>query len=153
MKDIFASKCEAIVNPVNCVGVMGAGLALAFKNKFPQNFLKYKIQCDQKKLTVGKCLTTYENNKYIINFPTKDHYKDPSKIEYIKEGLLALSRHIEHYDIKSIAIPALGAGLGDLKWSEVKPLLEEFVKKHPNVTFEIFEPQERQTKRQASFER
>lgn len=138
--DIFKSKCVAIINPVNCVGIMGAGLALAFKNKFPRNYLKYKIQCDEKKLTIGTCLTTFENDKYIINFPTKDHYKDPSKLEYIKASLDALERHILFYEFKSIAFPAVGAGLGGLNWADVKPLLLEFTKKYPDIEFEIFDP-------------
>lgn len=140
MKNIFNSKCEAIINPVNLVGVMGAGLALQFKNKYPINYQKYKEACDNKQFKMGTCLTIKENEKFIINFPTKIHYKDPSKLEYIEKSLEALERHIKHYEIKSVAFPAVGAGLGGLDWNDVKKLLDNFVKKHSEIQFEIYEP-------------
>lgn len=128
MADIFTYDCEAIINPVNCVGVMGAGLAKKFKDKYPDVFLTYFNACKQedlsKKLKIGTCLTVKANDgKYIIHFPTKDHFKDPSKMEYIELGLDALIRHVKHFNIKSVAIPALGSGLGGLNWSNVKPLI------------------------------
>lgn len=121
--DIFDSECEAIVNPVNCVGVMGKGLAKQFKEKFPENFQRYKQCCDSKQLTIGRCLTVSEAGKLIINFPTKDHYKYPSQEAYIEQGLDALVRHISHFKIKSIAIPPLGCGLGGLDYRVVKNMI------------------------------
>lgn len=127
-KDIFKTKCEAIVNPVNIVGVMGAGLAKSIKDKYPEVFEKYVLSCKNneldKRLTIGKCLTVKANDgKYIINLPTKKHFKDPSKMEYVEQGLDALIKHIHHFKIKSVAIPALGAGLGGLEWEQVKKLI------------------------------
>lgn len=121
--NIFDTKMDAIINPVNCVGVMGKGLALEFKNKYPENFLKYKKVCDNNELTIGKCFTTFENGKYIVNFPTKNHWKNKSEYSYIEEGMLALIRHINHYNIKSISIPKLGCGLGGLEWNKVKQII------------------------------
>lgn len=123
--NIFTSSCHALVNPVNCVGVMGAGLAKQFKAIFPNNFDKYKLRCCDQTLTIGLCLTTTEANKKIINFPTKLHWKDSSQYDYIQAGLNSLVKHIKHYEIKSIAIPALGCGLGGLEFSKVKAMIEQ----------------------------
>lgn len=129
MNDIFKSKAFAIVNPVNCVGVMGKGLALQFKKNYPQNYLEYKKHCDSGSLEIGKCFSFFENNKLIVNFPTKNHWKDQSTYSYIKLGLIALERHIEHYKIESIAIPKLGCGLGGLNFAIVKPMIVETLSK------------------------
>lgn len=125
--DIFKANTEAIVNPVNCVGVMGKGLALEFKKRFPYNYHEYKIQCANDLLEIGEMLITgpYEKlPKYIINFPTKKDWRNPSQLEWIQEGLITLHKTITDYEIESIAIPALGVGNGGLKWSLVKPLIE-----------------------------
>lgn len=90
--DIFLSKCDYLVNPVNTIGIMGKGLALQFKNYFPKNFLQYQRACKNESLIPGRILINYENNKYIVNFPTKKHYKDDSKIEYIVSGLNYLKK-------------------------------------------------------------
>lgn len=123
--NIFDSSCVALVNPVNCVGVMGAGLAKQFKTKFPNNFNTYFRRCQDKTLTIGTCLTTTELNKNIINFPTKFHWKNCSEYNYIQAGLNALVLHIKYYKIKSIAIPALGCGLCGLNFSKVKLMIEK----------------------------
>lgn len=159
--DIFKSECMAIVNPVNCFGVMGAGLALKVKNKYPEVFKKYFESCNNpdetKRLKIGTCLTVMANDgKMIINFPTKYHYKNESKLEYIEKGLEALKRHIDYYKITSIAVPALGAGLGGLKWSEVKPLIEKALKSCKNLQkIEIYDPIQsiNKTRNDYSFER
>lgn len=117
--DIFNSDCQYLVNPVNTVGVMGKGLALDFKNKFPDNFKKYRKYCKSGEFTVGKLLIISENNKKIVNFPTKLHWKNNSEINYILEGLAKLKTAIEKYNIKSIAMPKLGCGLGGLDWNIV----------------------------------
>lgn len=122
--DIFSAETEAIVNTVNCVGVMGRGLALQFKNRFPENFKDYKEACVKKIVQPGKMLIYKTNGllnpKYIINFPTKRHWKANSKMEDIQAGLIDLKQVIKKYNIQSIAIPPLGSGLGKLSWKDVK---------------------------------
>ncbi len=125
--NIFFDTSDALVNAVNCVGAMDAGLARKFRQLYPHMYSMYKRSCVLGHLKIGKihsymiCLNgTYH---YIYNFPTKDHYDDPSKIEYIESGLLALIEIIKQDGIKSIAIPALGCGLGGLDWEIVKPLI------------------------------
>ncbi|MDD3026410.1 MAG: macro domain-containing protein [Aliarcobacter skirrowii] len=143
--DILIEDVEAIVNTVNCVGIMGRGLALQFKNKFPQNFKEYQLACTNKEVQLGKMFVHQTgqliNPKYIINFPTKGHWKQNSKIEDISNGLDDLTTIIEKYSIKSIAIPPLGSGLGGLDWKMVKKLIEEKLK-NINCTVILFEPLE-----------
>lgn len=143
--DILREDVEAIVNTVNCVGIMGRGLALQFKNKFPQNFKEYQLACTNKEVQLGKMFVHQTgqliNPKYIINFPTKGHWKQNSKIEDISNGLDDLITIIEKYSIKSIAIPPLGSGLGGLDWKIVKKLIEEKLK-NINCTIILFEPLE-----------
>lgn len=120
--NILNHHAEALVNPVNCVSTMGAGLALEFKKRFPANFLAYKQACDNKLLQLGTVFI-WENNgtpKYIINFPTKYHWKEKSEINQIVAGLFSLKREIVERNISSIAIPALGCGLGGLSWNDVE---------------------------------
>lgn len=125
--DILKSDAEAIVNPVNCVGVMGRGLALQFKNAFPDNFKAYAAACKRYEVWPGQ-LFVFDNKviqpRYIINFPTKLHWKDKSLMKDIELGLIDLITTISDYGIHSIAIPKLGCGLGGLNWSEVRPLIE-----------------------------
>lgn len=127
--DIFNAKTEAIVNPVNCVGVMGKGLALAFKQRYPDNYAAYRKACQTHELQIGRIFTYRLKGDgegklhYIINFPTKNHWRDASKVSYIEQGLDALARTIEEIPIHSIAIPPLGCGLGGLSWDIVRPLV------------------------------
>ena len=143
--DILREDVEAIVNTVNCVGIMGRGLALQFKNKFPQNFKEYQLACTNKEVQLGKMFVHQTgqliNPKYIINFPTKGHWRQNSKIDDISNGLDDLITIIEKYSIKSIAIPPLGSGLGGLDWKMVKKLIEEKLK-NINCTVILFEPLE-----------
>lgn len=130
--NLFESNSQAIVNTVNTVGVMGKGIALQFKKYFPNNFKIYKNACDNKTLTIGKLLVFEEENlltgrKIIINFPTKDHWRDPSEYNYIRLGLVELVKLIRERSIQSLSIPALGAGNGGLQWSKVKDLIEEYL--------------------------
>ena len=125
-EDIFEQKTEVIVNTVNCVGVMGKGIALQFKKAFPNNFQEYKKMCDTGKLKAGVMLITKTNQllpKYIINFPTKRHWRNKSQLTDIELGLVSLVKEVERFGIKSIAIPPLGCGNGGLDWSIVKPLI------------------------------
>lgn len=130
--DIFQSRCSALVNPVNCVGVMGAGLALQFKNRFPKNYIYYRRQCLLKRLSPGDCLLFKEEDTYILNVATKDHWKDPSLVEYVEDGLVNLKFTIQTLGVDRVAVPALGCGLGGLDWiREVKPLVEKHLADTP----------------------
>ncbi len=125
--DILQENVEAIVNPVNCHGVMGKGLALQFKNKYPENFRQYKEACENNEIVPGKMFIHYTNipvnPRYIINFPTKLDWRSSSKIEYIDKGLDDLAKEIERLFIQSIAIPPLGCGFGNLDWDIVNRLI------------------------------
>lgn len=122
--DIFQSKAHTLVNPVNCVGVMGKGLALEFKRRFPDMFQDYQQRCAAKEVLPGQpYLYRRSEPPWIINFPTKAHWLSPSKIEYIEHGLVYLSQHYKDWGVKSLAVPALGCGLGSLSWRSVGPLL------------------------------
>lgn len=142
--DIFATEAEALVNTVNTVGVMGKGLALQSKRAFPDNYKTYVKACEDGELEVGKVLVfdraSLENPRYIINFPTKRHWRGRSRIEYIQSGLRDLVRQISDYDIQSIAVPPLGCGYGGLEWDEVRSLIEETSDSLPDVEFLVYEP-------------
>jgi O-acetyl-ADP-ribose deacetylase (regulator of RNase III) len=144
--NILSEDVEAIVNTVNCVGIMGRGLALQYKNKYPKNFKEYEIACKKEIVKPGK-MFVYQtcqlfNPKYIINFPTKRHWKGKSKIEDIENGLDDLVRVIKKLHIKSIAIPPLGSGLGGLEWNLVKQRIEEKLS-IIDCSIIIFEPLEK----------
>jgi O-acetyl-ADP-ribose deacetylase (regulator of RNase III) len=121
--DIFESKAQVLVNPVNCKGHMGKGLALAFKERYPDMFIVYQEECRTGKLRIGKPTLYRDNAPWILNFPTKDHWRDPSKLEYIEEGLQFVVANYQQLGIVGIAFPKLGAGLGALAWDEVGPLM------------------------------
>lgn len=129
--DLFQSQAEALVNTINCVGTMGKGLALEFKKKFPDNFQAYKTACEKKKIHPGKMFTysldSLFGTQYIINFPTKNHWREKSKLSYIEEGLADLIRVITEEQIESIAIPPLGCGNGGLAWNTVKKMIEKYL--------------------------
>lgn len=141
--NLLESDAEALVNTVNTVGVMGKGIALQFKNVFPNNFKKYSEACKNKELSIGELLVTEENilsgKKIIINFPTKTSWRLPSEYKYIEAGLEELIRVIEEKNIKSIAIPPLGAGNGGLEWNKVKSILEKYLSQTEAEIF-IYEP-------------
>jgi O-acetyl-ADP-ribose deacetylase (regulator of RNase III) len=142
--DILAGDADAVVNTVNCVGVMGAGLALQFKNAYPENFRAYKRACDAKLLEPGGLQIfdrgSLEPPHYIVNFATKGHWKGKSRLADIRKGLVALRDHIITYKIGSIAVPPLGCGLGGLDWSEVLPLIEATLGDLPGVTVVVYPP-------------
>ena len=142
--DLFDAQTEAIVNTVNTVGVMGKGIALQFKQRFPENYLIYKEACELSELDIGKLLITESNSlffRYIINFPTKKHWRNPSKYEYVEKGLDVLVLEVKKRNIKSVAIPPLGAGNGKLEWEKVKLILNDKLREISDVHFIIFEPQ------------
>lgn len=120
--NIFDSDAEALVNAVNTVGVMGGGIALEFKKRFPLNFRIYKEACDKNVFLIGDILAVKED-KTIINFPTKAHWRDSSQYSYIQSGLKTLKTKLAELGIGSVAIPALGCGLGGLDWAIVKKMI------------------------------
>lgn len=124
--NIIEADVEALVNTVNVVGVMGKGIALAFKKAFPSNFKIYKQLCEAKKFNIGDLLITNTGQikpRFIINFPTKKHWRGKSQIEFIEIGMKELVKEINQREIKSIAIPPLGCGNGGLNWEAVKPII------------------------------
>lgn len=143
-RDIFKADVEALVNSVNCVGVMGRGIALAFKERFPDNFKQYKAACDRGELEPGRMFVTETSKvdlpRYIINFPTKRHWRGRSRIEDIESGLDALVATIREKDIKSIAIPALASDLGGLKWADVRKRIEAALASLDDVHVVVMEP-------------
>lgn len=142
--DILKADAEAIVNTVNCVGIMGRGIALQFKNAFPANFRAYALACGDGEVQPGKMFVfdtgSFTNPRYIINFPTKRHWKGKSRIEDIDSGLAALAREIGERGIKSVAIPPLGAGLGGLDWHVVRPRIEAALRDLSGLDVLIYEP-------------
>lgn len=143
--NIFNAKTEAVINTVNCVGVMGKGIALQFREKYPMNYRQYKVACDAGKVTVGKMFVTQTGllyPQYIINFPTKKHWRGKSDLDYIKLGLIDLKSVLKKYRIKSVAIPPLGAGNGGLAWQSVKQLILSELN-DSDVDIQIFEPSAR----------
>lgn len=126
--DIFDTNSAVIVNTVNCVGVMGKGIALQFKNLYPEMFSEYKQLCQEKKVQVGEVWAwgAHSNDKgftHIINFPTKKHWRDPSEYNWIHDGLIHLIYTLGKLNVKSVSIPALGCSNGQLDWKVVKPMM------------------------------
>ena len=129
--DIFEKKVDAIVNPVNCVGVMGKGLAKTFKKKYPTMYTRYRRDCERDNINVGEVKfynikrSKDSKVKYVITFPTKYHWRDESDLYIIRAGLKDLVRQAKKYKIRSISLPALGCGLGQLDWKKVRPILKK----------------------------
>jgi O-acetyl-ADP-ribose deacetylase (regulator of RNase III) len=144
--DVISEDAEALVNAVNCVGVMGKGLALQFKAAFPANFREYAAACQRGEVVPGKVLVHQTghvtNPHYVINFPTKRHWRDKSRIEDSETGLHSLRHEILSRGIQSVALPAIGCGLGGLRWSEVRPLIEQTLSALNGVRVVVFEPGE-----------
>lgn len=122
---VFNTDAEAIVNTVNCKGVMGAGIALEFQLRYPKMFEQYVDMCEQGDIRIGRVNYYVEETPIIINFPTKYDYKYPSKIEWIEQGLKSFIDTYELHGVKSVAFPKLGAGRGGLDWRQVKSLMEQ----------------------------
>ncbi len=142
--DIFTEDAEALVNSVNCVGIMGRGIALQFKKVFPENFKAYANACKRKEVQPGR-MFVYEtgrltNPRYIINFPTKRHWRGKSRLEDIESGLEDLAQKIRERNIRSIAIPPLGSSLGGLAWAEVAPRIEAALRGLDDVKIVVFTP-------------
>lgn len=142
--NILNEDAEALINTVNCVGTMGRGIALQFKHAFPENFKAYVAACKQGKVQPGKMFVfetgKLTNPRFIINFPTKRHWRGKSQMEDIEAGLNALVDSIRRYDIRSIAVPPLGSGLGGLDWIQVKARIEATLQPLTDVRIIIYEP-------------
>lgn len=142
--DILRANAQALVNTVNCVGFMGRGVALQFKRAFPENFRVYERACKHHEVEPGRMLVHATGQltgpKYIVNFPTKRHWRGKSRIEDIDAGLVALVAEVQRLGIRSIAIPPLGCGLGGLDWSDVRPRIEGAFAPLPDVEVLIYEP-------------
>jgi O-acetyl-ADP-ribose deacetylase (regulator of RNase III) len=142
--DILRDDSEAIVNTVNCVGVMGRGIALQFRNAYPENFKAYEKACQREEVRPGR-MFIFETGelagpRYIINFPTKRHWRGKSRMEDIDSGLNALVEVLREKQIRSIAIPPLGSGLGGLDWAEVRPRIVAALAGLEDIKVSIYEP-------------
>ncbi len=142
--DLLREDAEALINTVNCVGVMGRGIALQFKKAFPENFKAYVSACKRGEVQPGR-MNVFETGqlthpRFIINFPTKRHWRGKSRMEDIEVGLEALVEVVRDKKIRSIAIPSLGSGLGGLEWTQVKPRIQAAFRDLGDVHVMIFEP-------------
>jgi O-acetyl-ADP-ribose deacetylase (regulator of RNase III) len=135
---------DAIVNTVNCVGVMGKGIALQFKNKWPANFAAYRSACNAGEVRPGRMMVfdagAYAQPHFIINFPTKEHWRSNSRLSFIEDGLQDLLAQVRSLGIRSLAVPPLGCGNGGLDWRDVKPLIQAAFAAMPEVEVRLFEP-------------
>ncbi|HEY3900177.1 MAG TPA: macro domain-containing protein [Chthoniobacter sp.] len=142
--NLLDAQVEAVVNTVNTVGVMGKGIALMFKERFPENFKVYEAACRDGDVQIGRMFVTsgveLDGPRWIINFPTKKHWRQPTKIEWVRAGLEDLKRVIQEKGIRSIALPPLGCGNGGLDWADVRPMIERSLAELPNVEVIVYEP-------------
>lgn len=129
--DLFSSPAQVLVNTVNTVGVMGKGVALQFKESYPEMFHYYQQACDEQKLKIGNLLLWKSDRKWILLFPTKQHWRNPSKLEYIEAGLQKFVQYYYRMGIESIAFPKLGCGNGKLNWKDVKAVMEKYLSDLP----------------------
>jgi len=142
--NLLDAPTEAVVNTVNTVGVMGKGIALMFKEAFPDNTRAYEDACKRKEVVTGHMFVTenlaLHGPRWVINFPTKRHWRQPSKMEWIVDGLQDLRRVIVEKHIRSVAVPPLGCGNGGLDWDDVRPAIEQALGDLPDVDVQVFEP-------------
>jgi len=145
--NLLDAPVEALVNTVNTVGVMGKGIALMFKERFPENMKAYAIACKQQQVVTGKMFVTETGElmgpRWIVNFPTKQHWRADSRMEWIEDGLQDLRRFLLEENVRSVAIPPLGAGNGGLNWPDVRARIECTLSDLPGVEILIYEPTEK----------
>ncbi len=137
--NLFDSKAQALVNTVNCVGVMGKGIALAFKERFPKMFEDYRRRCEKEEVQPGVLMIYKDTEPWVINFPTKRHWRGNSRIEDIEAGLVTLVARTKEWGLRSLALPALGCGHGGLNWADVRPLIERYLTEL-DIDIEVYEP-------------
>ena len=138
--DLFESKAQTLVNTVNCVGVMGKGVALEFKKRFPAMFEDYVARCERKQVKLGiPYLYRDVQGRTIVNFPTKDHWRSPARLSDIEQGLDYFAKHIFEWGVSSVAMPPLGCGNGGLEWAEVGPLIYRKLNQLP-IDVEVYAP-------------
>jgi len=142
--NLLDAKVEAVVNTVNTVGVMGKGIALMFKERFAENYEAYVEACKAGEVQVGHMFVTpgaeLSGPRWIVNFPTKKHWRQPTKIEWVHDGLVDLKAVIREKNIRSIALPPLGCGNGGLDWADVRPMIEDALGDLPDVEVIVYEP-------------
>lgn len=142
--DLLASKADALVNAVNCVGRMGRGIALAFRKRYPPMFEAYAAACARGEVVPGRMFTVETGDptgpRFVVNFPTKRHWRQPSRMEDVEAGLPALVAEIRAKGISSIAVPALGCGTGGLDWADVKPRIAAALGGLEGVQVLVYEP-------------
>jgi O-acetyl-ADP-ribose deacetylase (regulator of RNase III) len=129
--NLFESPAKVLVNTVNTVGVMGKGIALTFKQVYPEMFRRYQSLCERKELDIGTLWLFKTEHKWVLNFPTKRHWRNPSKLEYVEAGLAKFAETFAEQGITSIAFPELGCGNGDLDWEDVRPLMVRYLRRLP----------------------
>jgi O-acetyl-ADP-ribose deacetylase (regulator of RNase III) len=147
--NLFESEAEALINPVNCAGVMGAGLALKFRRAYPAMYYAYRKFCKEEGLQPGGLFVWKdrrpdppgETRPIIINFPTKRHWRDAARIEYIQLGLPVLVAELATRKIASVATPALGCGLGGLNYTTVRSLIFRAFREAPEITCLLYRPE------------
>ncbi len=137
--DLFESQAQTWVNAVNCVGVMGKGIALEFKKRFPEMYRDYVARCKRHEVQMGKPYLYTASSPWILNFPTKYHWRDVSSIGFVADGLSYLVSHYREWGIESLAVPALGTGLGRREWSAVGPLLYQSLSQL-EIPIELYAP-------------
>ena len=142
--NLLEARVDAVVNTVNTVGVMGKGIALMFKERFPENYKAYAVACKAEAVRVGEMFVTasveLDGPRWIINFPTKQQWYQPTKLEWVRSGLVALKNVIREKQIKSIALPPLGCGNGGLDWAVVRPIIESALAELQDVEVVVYEP-------------
>ena len=138
--NILDSRSQALVNPVNCAGVMSAGLARQFKARYPEMFQHYRADCRSGKVRIGEVnLYPVPGGKTVVNLPTKIEWQNPSNIDYVAWGLTTLREAVQAQGIETVAVPPLGCGLGGLEWTKVQPIIVRLLDL-PDLRVEIYEP-------------
>ncbi|HXU31990.1 MAG TPA: macro domain-containing protein [Thermoanaerobaculia bacterium] len=142
--NLLEADVQALVNTVNTVGIMGKGIALMFKEAFPENFRLYAAACKRGEVEIGRMFLTERPGlvgpRWIINFPTKKHWRDRTQIEWIRSGLDNLKKVLQEKGIQTVALPPLGCGNGGLEWSTVRPLIEQALTDLPSVEALVYQP-------------
>ncbi|MCF0093110.1 hypothetical protein B0E54_01936 [Micromonospora sp. MH99] len=143
--NLLNAEADGLVNPVNTVGVMGKGIALQFKRAHPANYAAYRTACRERRVELGRMFIFDSGRpgpqRYVINFPTKGHWRTDSKLDDIEAGLADLVHVVDEKKINSVAIPALGCGNGGLNWNDVKPLIKSAFATIPEVRILLFPPE------------